>query len=154
MRVVSRVGRKYAEKVAMSEGTIRKKAFLGPHDDCELELMLAGKKHLSFFFFETEAAFPKEIEFDAHVDRGFLVKDECVEHFISPEDGQETSARNILYATASEAWRIPAMRMIQAIYRRMGPGWRPDLERAVGSLLGYDPEDVEAFIENLVKRPG
>ncbi len=115
--------------------------------------MLAGKKHLSYFFFETGAAFPKEIEFDAHVDRGFLVKDECVEHFISPEDEQETSARNILYATASEAWRIPAMRIIQAIYRRMGPGWRPDLERAVGSLLGYDPEDVEAFIENLVKRP-
>jgi hypothetical protein len=137
-----------------SETARQKPSFLGPHEGRELEFMLAGKKHLSYFFFETGAAFPKEIEFDAHVARGFLVKDEFVEQFISPEDGQETSARDILYATASEAWRIPAMRMIQAIYRRLGPGWRPDLERAVGSLLGYDPEDVEAFIENLVKRPG
>lgn len=136
-----------------SETARQKPSFLGPHEGHELELMLAGKKHLSCFFFETGAAFPEEVEFDAHVDRGFLVKDEFVEEFISPEDGQETSARDILYATASEAWRIPAMRMIQAIYRRMGPGWRPDLERAVGSLLGYDPGDVEAFIENLVKRP-
>jgi hypothetical protein len=137
-----------------SERIVRKPAFLGPHDRRELELMLAGRKHLSYFFFEEGAAFPEEREFDLHVISGFLVKDERVEHFISPERGEETSARNVLYATASEAWRIPAMRMIQGIYRRMGPGWRPDLERVVGSLLGYDPEDVEAFIDNLVKRHG
>jgi hypothetical protein len=30
----------------------RKPAFLGPHERRELELMLAGKKHLSFFYLE------------------------------------------------------------------------------------------------------
>jgi hypothetical protein len=44
------------------------------------------------------------------------------------------------------------MRSVQDIYRRMGPGWRPDLERVIGSLLGYDPEHVEAFIERLARR--
>jgi hypothetical protein len=39
--------------------------------------------------------------------------------------------------------------MIEDIYHSMGPGWRPDLERVKGSLLGY----VELFIEQLVKRP-
>jgi len=80
------------------------------------------------------------------------VKDERIEEFISPESGEMTNARNILYATTSEAWRIPAMRMIEAIYQRMGPGWRPDLERIKGALLGYDPQDVELFVGNLVKR--
>jgi hypothetical protein len=118
--------------------------------------MLAEKKHLSFFFVEegvTREIFP-EGKFDLHVASGFLVKDERVEQLISPEHGGETSARNILYATRGEVWRIPAMRMIQDIYRRMGPGWRPDLERVVGSLLGYDSKDVESFIERLAMRHG
>ncbi len=67
-------------------------------------------------------------------------------------EGVENSAQNILYATASEAWRISAMRMIQDIYYSMGPGWRPDLERVIGSLLGYNRNDVESFIERLASR--
>jgi hypothetical protein len=126
----------------------QKPAFLGPHDGRELELMLEGRKHLSYFFFEVGArqTFPED-QFDLYVANGFLIKDECVEEFVSPETGELTRARNILYATASEAWRIPAMRIIQDIYRRM----RPDLERVVGALLGYDSRDVESFIERLVK---
>ena len=131
-------------------------SFLGPHEGRELELMLEGKKHLSFFFLETgieRSVFPED-EFDQHVANGFLVKDECIEEFISRETGKMTSARNILYATTREAWRIPAMRMIQDIYHSLGPGWRPDLERVKGSLLGYDRNEVEQFIERLVRRPG
>jgi hypothetical protein len=116
--------------------------------------MLEGKKHLSYFFLEVgieREVFP-EREFDRLVASGILVKDERVEQLTSPETGEATSARDILYATADDAWRIPAMRTIQDIYRRMGPGWRPDLERVIGSLLGYDPQDVEAFIERLGQR--
>jgi hypothetical protein len=116
--------------------------------------MLAGKKPLSYFFIAVgvvREVFP-EHEFDLHVANGFLVKDVRIERFISREDGEATSARSILYATAGEAWRIPAMRMIEDIYHSLGPGWRPDLERAKGSLLGYDQRDVELFIERLVKR--
>jgi len=113
--------------------------------------MLAGEKHLSYFFFEvgTERAVFPEDQFDHHVTSGFLVKGEQIRRFISPENGEDTSARDILYATVDEAWRIPAMRMIQDVYRRMGPGWRPDLERVIGALLGYDARDVEAFVERL-----
>src|SRR5579872_1469357 len=132
----------------------RKPKFLGPHEGHELELMLSGKKHLSRFYFEVgvqREIFP-ERQFDLQVANGFLVKDERVEELISRETNELTSVRNILYATASEAWRIPAMRMVEDIYQRMEPGWRPDLERIKGALLGYDPQDVEAFIESLIKR--
>ena len=127
--------------------------FLGPHDNRELELMLAGKKHLSSFSFEEgieREIFP-ERQFDSLVAEGFLVKDVRVEYWVSA-DGEEISMRSVLYATASEAWRIPAMRMVQDIYHSMTPGWRPDLERVIGSLLGYGRSDVERFVERLVKR--
>jgi hypothetical protein len=130
-------------------------SFLGPHEDRELELMLAGKKHLSSFFLEVgieREIFP-EGQFDLHVAEGLFLKDVRIDHYVSA-DGEEISARSVLYATASEAWRIPAMRMIQDIYRSMGPGWRPDLERVIGSLLGYDRNDVELFVERLAKRHG
>ena len=129
-------------------------SFLGPHEGRELELMLEGKKHLNRFYFEVgieRSVFPED-EFDLQVANGFLVKDERIEESISRETGELTSSRSILYAAANEAWRIPAMRMIQDIYQRMEPGWRPDLERMKGALLGYDPQDVESFIKNLVKR--
>jgi hypothetical protein len=127
--------------------------FLGPHENRELELMLAGKKHVSSFSFEEgieREIFP-ERQFDSHVADGFLVKDARVECWVSA-DGEEINMRSVLYATASEAWRIPAMRMVQDIYHSMGPGWRPDLERVIGSLLGYGRRDVELFVERLAKR--
>jgi hypothetical protein len=117
--------------------------------------MLAGKKHLSSFFLEVgieREIFP-EGQFDLHVAEGLFIKDVRIDHYVSA-DSEEMSARSVLYATASEAWRIPAMRMIQDIYRSMGPGWRPDLERVIGSLLGYDRNDVELFVERLAKRHG
>jgi hypothetical protein len=130
-------------------------SFLGPHEGRELELMLAGRKHLCAFYEELgieRETFP-ERQFDLHVAEGRFVKDIRVENWIS-RDGEETSARSVLYATADQTWRIPAMRMIEDIYHSMGPGWRPDLERVKGSLLGYDRTDVERFIERLPGRSG
>src|ERR1700688_71647 len=86
----------------MSDSNTRQRpTFLGPHEARELALMLEGKKHLSYFFFEVgieRKVFPEE-EFDGLVARGLLIKDERVESFISPETGKPTSARDILYAT-------------------------------------------------------
>ena len=130
-------------------------SFLGPHEGRELELMLAGKKHLSVFFLEEgieREIFP-ERQFDLHVAQGIFLKDVRVVNYVSA-DGEEMSARSVLYATAGEAWRIPAMRMIEDVYYSMGRGWRPDLERVIGSLLGYDRNDVELFIERLPRRHG
>jgi hypothetical protein len=126
--------------------------FLGPHEGRELELMRNGKKHLSKFSIEgdLEPYFPEQ-EFDLLVEEGFLIKDERLEPQTAP-DGQEVTIRNILYATAAEAWRIQAMRLVEDIYRTSVPGWRPDLERVIGSLLGYERQDVELFIEGLSVR--
>ena len=130
-------------------------SFLGPHEGRELELMLAESKHLSSFVEELgieRETFP-ERQFDFHVAEGHFVKDIRVVNWIS-RDEEEISSRSVLYATANEAWRIPAMRMVEDIYYSMGPGWRPDLERIKGHLLGYDREDVERFIERLTERKG
>jgi hypothetical protein len=94
-----------------------------------------------------------ERQFDLHVAQGIFLKDVRVVNYVSA-DGEEMSARSVLYATAGEAWRIPAMRMIEDVYYSMGRGWRPDLERVIGSLLGYDRNDVELFIERLPRRHG
>jgi hypothetical protein len=70
----------------MTAHSIRKPAFLGPHEGRELALMLEGKKHLSYFFLEAgieREIFPED-EFDSLVASGFLAKDERVEMIISP----------------------------------------------------------------------
>jgi hypothetical protein len=121
--------------------------FVGPHQGREFELMLEGKKHLSMFQVDDSIEHADK-RFDSFVAEGRFVKDVRIERFILP-DGTEVSWRNILYATANEAWRIPAMRLVQDVYRTMGPGWRPDLERVIGLLLGYDSNDIERFVERL-----
>src|SRR5882757_1028217 len=91
-------------------------SFHGPHEGHELELMLAGGKHLCAFLEELgieRETFPGR-QFDLHVADGLFVKDVRVENWIS-RDGEEIRSRSVLYATASEAWRIPAMRMIKDI---------------------------------------
>ncbi len=42
------------------------------------------------------------------------------------------------------------MRMVDDAYQNL-PGWRADLERLIGSLLGYNSKDVELFIQRLAK---
>jgi len=129
-------------------------SYVSPHDGLELQLMLEGKKHLSMFLIEDTVEYEDypDKRFDAFTSEGRFVKDVRVEYVLV--NGVETSTRRILYATASEAWRIPAMHMIQDIYRTLMPGRRPDLERAIGWLLGYDRSDVELFVEWLTKRHG
>ncbi|MBN9596767.1 MAG: hypothetical protein J0G36_15605 [Afipia sp.] len=125
-------------------------SFLGPHEGRELDLMLAGKKHLSRFDFEDGAlpTFPQK-EFEQKVADGLFLKDEQIEEYLAP-DGSKIVMRKVLYATISEAWRIPAMRMVDDAYQNL-PGWRADLERLIGSLLGYNSKDVELFIQRLAK---
>jgi hypothetical protein len=130
-------------------------SYVSPHDGRELELMLAGKKHLSMFTIEDNVEYEDypDKRFDAFTLEGRFVRDVRVEKFMLV-NGVEMSARRILYATANEAWRIPAMLMIQDIYATLIPGRRPDLERAIGWLLGYDRSDIELFVEWLTRRHG
>jgi len=122
-------------------------SFVGPHEGRELELMLSGSKPMSMFFqpFESEFEYFPEAEFDEFVSQGRFVKYISVESIRTPNN-QEEGLRRILYALPNEAWRIKAFLFIQALYDSLLPGWRPDLDRAIGLLLGYDRDDIENFL--------
>ena len=44
---------------------------------------------------------------------------------------------------------MDAYLFIAELYRSFGPGYRPDLERIIGNLLGYPAEAIEAFIHHV-----
>jgi hypothetical protein len=133
------------------DATVRPK-FLGPHDNCELELMLAGKKPLSMFVEPIEGqcqSFPEE-RFDQLVSQGRLVK---LVQFESKtlSSGKVGQFRRILYARPEEEWRMKAICLVHDLYFSLTPGWRPDLDRMIGLLLGYDRDDIEQFVDRHVK---
>jgi hypothetical protein len=41
--------------------------------------------------------------------------------------------------------RINATLLVQGLYDSLS-GWRPDLDRVIGLLLGYSHEDIEKFL--------
>ena len=80
-----------------------------------------------------------------------LVKKVRVESITIPE-GTKGQVRRVLYAQASQAWRIPAMLFIQDTYSSLGVGFRPDFERIIGLLLGYDRDHIEKYIASMMDR--
>ena len=125
-----------------------KQKFVGPHEGRELELMLSGKKPLSMFVepVGTEFEYFPEKEFKSLVATGKIVKRVSVEPITGPQ-GKESQIRRVLYAPPQEAWRIDAVLLVQTLYDSLSPGWRPDLERVIGLLLGYDRADIERYID-------
>jgi hypothetical protein len=67
--------------------------------------------------------------------------------------GKEHKIRRVLYALPEEEWRIRALLLVQNLYNSLLPGWRPDLERVIGLLLGYSEQDIEDFLERLQRPP-
>jgi hypothetical protein len=117
---------------------------IGPHEMRELELMKSGEKPLSMF---TESipldvkAFPED-EFDEMVNDGKLIKRVYTETL--QVGSNEIRTRRVLYALPGEEWRISAAILVHKVYRSLG-GWRPDLDRVIGELLGYDAADIDEF---------
>jgi hypothetical protein len=122
--------------------------FVGPHEGRELGLMLSGSKPLSMFVESLPAEFEifPERDFDRLVSQGKLKKRTSMKSASSPT-GQDVSVRRVFYALPDEEWRIQAMLLVLDLYDSLVPGWRPDLERVTGLLLGYDRADIEKFIE-------
>ena len=121
----------------------------GPHEGRELELMISGIKPLSMFVDEISpdfATFPEQ-QFDSLVSRGKLVKSVSIETLPGP-DGREHKIRRVLYALPEEEWRIRATLLVHDLYRSLSPGWRPDLDRVIGLLLGYNRDDIENFLRS------
>ena len=118
-----------------------------------LELMVAGKKPLSMFVEPADSEFeyfPEE-DFDFLVATGKLVKRVSLEPIVDPS-GKDSQVRRVVYALSDEAWRIDAILLVQNLYVSLSPGWRPDLERIIGLLLGYDRADIESYVDLMTKR--
>jgi hypothetical protein len=124
--------------------------FRGPHEGRELELMVSKAKPLAMFVepLPAEHEFFDEEKFDALVEQQALVKKVRIESVITPA-GANGQVRRVLYAQASQAWRISAMLFIHDTYDSLGAGFRPDFERIIGRLLGYDPDHIERFIASV-----
>jgi hypothetical protein len=138
---------------AQLEGSGMTRTFVGPHEGRELELMTTGTKPLSAFLeviSEDVECFPEE-DFDALVAQGRLTKAVSITTSTGP-DGTEHQLRRVLYALPGEEWRIKALLLVQDLYDSLVPGWRPDLERVIGLLLGYDRQDIERFVASLSTR--
>jgi hypothetical protein len=122
-----------------------------PHEGRELELMLAGKKPLSMFVVDDPDPglefFPEE-DFDRAISEGKLVK-HVVTEWLRDGRGPDCQLRKVFYALPGEEWRIKAYLLVWEIYLTLVPGWRPDLERVIGALLGYERESTEQFLARL-----
>ena len=120
--------------------------------------MLLGRKPLSVFCDEisvlpNEEIIPEE-RFRPYVETGRFVREETVlvgEYH--PTLGRDVRLRYVLFALRAEAWRIPAFLLAQDVRRRMGRH-SEDIERFESSLLGYTPEEIDAWCNHLFRCSG
>jgi hypothetical protein len=110
--------------------------------------MVSGEKPLSMFVepVDSELEYFPEDEFESLVSAGKLIKHVSVELIVDPS-GAPGQVRRVLYALPAEVWRIRAMLLIQTLYDTLSPGCRPDLDRVIGLLLGYDRADIERYLD-------
>ena len=131
---------------------VSEKGSIGPHEGLELELMVNGSKPLSVFAVECQdenwIEFPED-KFDEQVALGKFKKHEILKQMVLPGVAQAIQTRVVLYSLPEQEWRIQAFLFLEKLYESLGPGYRPDLERAIGNLLGYSTEDVEFFLQHL-----
>ncbi|MBF0167707.1 MAG: hypothetical protein HQL45_08745 [Alphaproteobacteria bacterium] len=121
---------------------------IGPHEGRECELMLRGLKPLAAFSDVTTHChhFP-EAEFAPHVAAGRIVTRE--ETLALPDD--KLAIRCLYYALPNEAWRIAAAHILK---KALFLGQREPVESddiALGRLLGYAEEDIQAFLHHTRK---
>lgn len=124
--------------------------FVGPHEDREIELMRAGLKPASMFVEHVDSDIEcfAEKEFDAQVSEGKLLKSVTFEIYGSH------ALRRVIYALPDEKWRTNALILVLTLYHSLTPGWRADLERVIGLLLGYERTDIEKYIGWIAERHG
>lgn len=100
---------------------------VGPHEEKELELMLAGKKHIAML----ECVYE---EFEPYLRQGrfkHLAHDEYTHIIYVPDYEQEAQ---------------DFIRLIDESRRR---GFVADLERKIGRALGYSEQEIEAYLRHI-----
>ncbi|MEQ8286075.1 hypothetical protein [Thalassospira sp.] len=121
---------------------------IGPHNDRELELMLAGTKPMALFSDAVHVSdyFP-DADFAPYVETGKIIR---VEEIIPDEP---YAMRYLFFALPGEEWRIEeALTMSRNLWARTVKDHDADSAR-MGELLGYSANDIKAFLEHL-KRGG
>ena len=120
----------------------------GPHDDRELELMLAGEKPLALFYDTVpECGVIPEKAFAPHVDSGKMIKRERL--FPSTEGsktGSTPPVRVVFYALPEEVWRIEqaVSLMEEVVFQRGRPNDEDDAR--LGRLLGYTEGEIKRHL--------
>lgn len=119
---------------------------IGPHNDRELELMLAGTKPMAMFSDAVHVSdyFP-DADFAPHVAAGKIIR---VEEIIPDEP---YDIRYLFFALPGEEWRVAEALTLR---RNLWAGKVTDHDEAsrrMGELLGYRAEDIEAFLEYSTK---
>jgi len=116
---------------------------IGPHEDRELELMLAVRKPLAMFGDSVGSTYQfPEADFAPYVADGTFVRREVVYH----PQGAGASCRFVYFARAGEEWRIELMHQIHERIFVQGETTSHETEREIGRLLGYDDADIERYI--------
>jgi hypothetical protein len=117
---------------------------IGPHEDRELELMLAGLKPLAMFYaLDFEDWIIPEEDFAPHVAAGRFIK---AEHFFPFDTPPGARVRYVFYAVPEEQQRIAqAVEIVRSIYIKLETPY-DDQDRLLGRLLGYREEDIEFFL--------
>ena len=116
---------------------------IGPHNDRELELMLAGTKPMAMFSDALHVSdyFP-DADFAPHVTAGTIIR---VEEII-PRPPFEM--RYLFFALPGEEWRIEEA-LIMSRNLCAGTVIDHDADSArMGELLGYASEDIDTFLKH------
>ncbi|ORT48676.1 hypothetical protein ST37_16465 [Vibrio sp. qd031] len=107
---------------------------IGPHEGIELELMLSGKKKLAFFpQKETYQAFPSAVKSGKVFLLPFYHEGDCYQ---------------IFYTAGNKDKALTLKKLILKQYTVRSI----DDEIMIGKLLGYDSEDIEHYVEAVLKK--
>lgn len=112
------------------------KGKLSPHAFVEFDLMLEGKKELSFFF--------GDIEGDNSVDRRFLSL--TPEYGIEKLDKKSDFPIHIFYKTGKENKAIFLFNVIEASLINKEKILLKEIDTIIGTLLGYSKEDIDFYL--------
>lgn len=126
---------------------------IGPHQGKELELMLAGEKHLSVFCEaviegeEISEEIIPENSFAPYIASGKIKR--FSQDFISPK--LPFPARYVCFTLNGHEWRAQAFLWLKQETINGHIPFDQTYERFVGCILGYEDSDIDEFIKKSVK---
>lgn len=122
---------------------------IGPHEGQELELMLAGKKHLAAFSdvvppngIIDEQIIPEK-KFKPYVDSGKIIRQST--EFKKP-DGH--LLRIVCFTTPHEQWRANTYIYIRKKLHFKEVEYTNSMDQLIGKLLGYSQDDIDDFLNH------